>query len=205
MLKKTIIIKNVSFLQAIKLTIFCLKHMEYVQHLKKKKKESLDYVVFKQAIVWLFVGCEGFNISRFLMDACLKGPDDKLASCWKQRWVWHSGEIFWALKARSLSVREALLSRCVWRRNHPSPALLPLEHVTSDFSCKSTNDKRFLLEAKRMIRSSQCCFFLVCFSCHLKSYILVLRQKKSKSNLGSLHVWVSCFGCSKCTFRRTIT
>lgn len=64
---------------------------------------------FKQAIIWLFLGCEVFNISSFSMDACLKGPGDKSApaSSWKEPGVWHRGEIFWALKARSLNVRKA--------------------------------------------------------------------------------------------------
>lgn len=48
--------------------------MEFSRHLK-----GLEYVIFKQAIIWLFLGHEVFNISRFLMDARLKGADDTFA------------------------------------------------------------------------------------------------------------------------------
>lgn len=49
--------------------------MEYAQQAK-----GLEYVIFKHMRIWLFLGREVFNISRFLMDACLKGADDEFAS-----------------------------------------------------------------------------------------------------------------------------
>lgn len=45
----------------------------FLWHLK-----GLENVFFKQAIIWLFFGREVFNISGFLMEACLKAADDIL-------------------------------------------------------------------------------------------------------------------------------
>lgn len=42
-------------------------------------KNAWNIFFLKQAIIWLFPGREVLNISRFLMDACLKGADDKSA------------------------------------------------------------------------------------------------------------------------------
>lgn len=67
------VINNVA-ISPIKLSIYCLKPVECAQ-----QANGLEYVILKQATIWLFLGCEVFNISRFLMDGCLKGADDKFA------------------------------------------------------------------------------------------------------------------------------
>lgn len=79
-------------------------------------QNSLEYVIFKQAIIWLFFGREVFNISRFLMDACLKGAaDDKFASAssWKEPGVWHQRKDIPCIESKIINVRNVLLSRCV--------------------------------------------------------------------------------------------